>query len=417
MEKIPNINSKIENIRTPEECMRELMGFQFEYLERIDKGIIKKPNINNTKKEYPNQFLKILSEHTSIEGYLADEYIKRLKNVNDREKEDFDFTLGHFVGVITGQICELYLNDKENWKNKTMELLDSKLNELGPVVNDLDKINNKKENRCGLINFDFIKIGNPKNLEKLKTFGLDSNDNYINIHFKNLFEQKQKDPNSKAPSLSESLNLLAEKIVDEYPQTKAIIGRSWMMDSVIVEKLKFKVFDRHDNSVYTNGSFWGQFIDQNGNIKKDEMDKFLNTGEAKFYLAEGIMMVNDFLKEYLPEDKKKNGYVKLMDYTDEAKKFEKEINEIKLNIDKNFKNFSYDELIMIIRSNEIISNYLDTEEGKEFLRMFKYMKEIGVKSMDNLEYEDRDRIKNNFNSFLDKHKNESVEKEVFIGNK
>ena len=104
-----------------------------------------------------------------------------------------------------------------------------------------------------------------------------------------------------------------------------------------------------------------------------------------------------------------------MEYTDEAKNFSKEIDEILFKINKDFKILSYDEVVKMVRSNKIVSDYLDTENGQEFLKMFKQLKDSGLKSMDDLIYEDKDRIKNNFNSFLNKHKSESIEKEVFIG--
>ena len=313
------------------------------------------------------------------------------------------------------QIYELYLEGNDNWKSRAIGLLDSKVKELGPVVNDLDELSNKKENKCGLISFDFDKIGDPKNIEKLNALGLNSYDDYINIHFKSLFEQKMKDPSVNINQMHESLSLLADRIIDEYPQTKAIIGRSWIMDSVVGKRLKFKIFDKHEGSVFSSSGFWGQFIDENGYIKKDEMNEFLSTGEAKFYPTEALMIIEDFLKEYLPENRKINGYVKLMEYTDEAKKFSKEIDEILFKINKDFKILSYDEVVKMVRSNKIVSDYLDTENGQEFLKMFKQLKDSGLKSMDDLIYEDKDRIKNNFNSFLNKHKSESIEKEVFIG--
>ena len=417
MEKMSNINSNMEKIRTPEEYIGELMGFQLEYVERLfqKENPIRKPEIE-TKDEYKNEFIKILAEFTSIRGYLQDEYCKRLSNPEDVKRDDFDYNRGLFIGEILLKIDGLYKEDKNTWKERTVELLDNKLNDLGPVVNDLDKLFNKKENRCGLINFDISKIDKSEDIEKLKNFNfnLDSFDDCMNIHFRNLFEQKRDDPSCNISSIERSFSLLSERIVDEYPQVKAIIGRSWLMDSVIAEKYKFTVFNRRENYVNDNNGFWGQFVDENGHIKKVEIKKFLDTGKAKYCLAEGFMFVKDFLKEYLPEERKKNGRVKLMDYTDEAKRFGEEINEILHKIEKDFKILSYEEIIEMVRSNNIMSDYLNTEEGQEFLKMFKRFKESGLRSMDELEYDGRERIRNNWNSFLNKHKSELAEKEVDI---
>ena len=120
MEKIPNINSNIEKIRTLEECINELIIFQLEYIEKVDKDLIKIPNTNNSKEKFPNNFLKILTDHTSIEGYLEDEYLKRLSNPEDRKKDDFNYKKGYFVRGVMSQIYELYLEGNDNWKSRAI---------------------------------------------------------------------------------------------------------------------------------------------------------------------------------------------------------------------------------------------------------------------------------------------------------
>ncbi len=414
MEKIQNLSSKVENIRTPEECEKELIGFQLEYLEKVELDPTKRPKINNTKKEYSNDFSKILREHTSIENYLNDEYIKRLPDIKKEwGTSDFEYKRGLFVGDITNKIHELYLNNIGNWKSEAMELIDNEINRLGPVVNDLDKINSEKQNRCGLINFNVGPIGDPKNLEKLESLGLNSYDDYINIHFKDLYKQKLNGTYSGISDIKKSFSLLAEKIVDEYPQIKAVIGRSWLMDSKFGEMFKFEIFDRHENSVFTTGGFWGQFIDENGYIKKDKIRKFLDTGKAPFYPAEGIMKVEDFLDEYLPEERKRKGNIKLREISPESKKGKVEIDQTIKKVKDNWFKLSFEELFSMVESNPFLAEFYKTEDGRKHKELMREFKKSGISTMDDFVYDHREDINDKFNQYLNSYQYDYKDKDFY----
>jgi hypothetical protein len=208
----------------------------------------------------------------------------------------------------------------------------------------------------------------------------------------------------------QSLEKIACEIVDKYQYIKAIIGKSWLIDSPIGKRVGFTKYDQ--DSTLRNGGFWGQFINEKGQINKERIKKFLETGEADYYVSMGFIKTEDFLRKYLPKDRR--GWIKLENRTKEASEFIKDFNDIFKEINTKFTDLSFEDILLIMNRNIIFSNYLKTNEGKKILDMFKKTKELKVKSLDDLEFEGKDEIREKLKEFIKKSGSIYINKEVFI---
>lgn len=127
---------------------------------------------------------------------------------------------------------------------------------------------------------------------------ISAEDEVVEIHVTPLAEQVEDNKISAVNIFSQdSFRELATSIKENSPNAKYIIGRSWLMDTPIARRAGFSVADSSD--VHPSGlMFWGQFIDQKGNVKEKEYADFLETGVAPHQVKLGYIKVADFLKKY-----------------------------------------------------------------------------------------------------------------------
>ena len=129
--------------------------------------------------------------------------------------------------------------------------------------------------------------------------GLHKDDSYIELHIEALADLKNARANDIQNLFSkDSLHGLAVRINSAYRDSKMIIGESWLMDTPIAKRIGFTVLPKDLGIVYDQ-SFFGQFIDQDGNISKDRAREFLTTGEAPYKRKLGYIKTEDFLAKYL----------------------------------------------------------------------------------------------------------------------
>jgi len=406
------IENSIDNSRRFENVQEELFDYQLQYVEKLEKGEIKEnskeDNWGDEESEYmrhkkifedslKNTFQKRLFKYTYLEHQLLQEYLKRKEN-----RKFFNDWFKDFINNVN----IIYLGDNKNWKEGTLRLIKDELKKIGPIL-DLDKKKeevSETEKNAGLINFD---LGNSSGLEE---FGIKKDDTCVYIHFEDLSKQKGKNTEINNIFSGESLSKLAIKIIEECPEAKAVIGRSWLVDSPIGKRIGFNVYKKYEN-VVDNPSFWGQFINEKGEINKQKMEKFLETGKGDYYPAQGFINIEDFLRKYLPKERR--GVIKLRDLSEDSKRFKEEKNKVIQEIDNNFADLSYEEIERISKGS-VISDFFENRDGEEFLSLIKKMKEQGLKSMNDLNDERINYLKNSFNSYFIKKETEYVEREVLI---
>ena len=378
------------------ELLDKMIGFELEYVERI---FLKKiPPLSEYSET--DDFSKLVENCTEIPS--------RIGRCVHRESNTGDADFLRLKEKIMSEICDLYQSDHEHWIERTNGLLEKELKEYEDAERKKEKESRyNKENKAGLIDFNMeTDLGH-----LLPGSGISDSDICLQIHFEDFYKQQNGD--TKNLFSSKSLEKLALKIVDEHPETKAIVAQSWLVDTAVAKRIGFTVYDRDFDISAVGGSFWGQFIDSNGQIKSNEILKFIKTGEPPYRTVAGAIMVEDFLSKYLPEDRR--GKIILKEQTEESRKFTEDVNRISQGI-KKWDDLSFDEIVTLLNSSSLLADFFKTFPGQGFVKMLKKGKELNLKRDDlrYFNYPDRDKFNDAFNQFIKENRSKFKEKEVII---
>ena len=233
--------------------------------------------------------IKILERYTGIIGRLASQFSETI----ERDKRDVsrEERIKTFKESVIGNINEIVSNSEGGELWMALERY---------ISDQFDKLGEKPErppkNSVGLIHFN-----ERHGVIGLENRGFKEEDDFLEVHFEKLFKTDQKFLGHE--EIKRELSKIAEIIVERYPQTRAIIGTSWILDNPIAKRLGFKIAGEKQvpqNSMDT----WYQFIDKNGQIDQKRLDEAMKTGELPFKSVFGYMPVEEFLAKYLPKDKR-----------------------------------------------------------------------------------------------------------------
>jgi hypothetical protein len=255
-----------------------------------------------------------------ISFLFAAEKFKVLKEVEDDLR--FSFVLEKYSTLLQ-DLSNCYLNDKkEGDALGKIEALKQKADELyseggAEAVYDYLSLEREKwrepkeepeqeieeteevEEKFGLVKHNISDaFGNgcenlPEIFEKI---GITDYDKIMVIHIDEAFKNRGK------IDFKDGFAKLAAKIKNETPFIRAILGRSWLVDSGVAEKIGFNKLeiDFSQNGYDT----WLQFIDKDGQISKSRFEELLASGEIPHKTTAGYIMTEDFLKKYLPEEER-----------------------------------------------------------------------------------------------------------------
>ena len=389
-------NSVEEHEKILAEKMTEI---QLKYVDRLTQGkILPLDEISEEKVDIKN-IRTLLSEYTWILSELTHQYDIRTGGEFDKNGRDL------FKEKIVNSISIFFKEDPQNWVEKTEQFMKDEIEKLGSVQKKEKQNDNQDIRRVGLIEF-----GVGDDLGGLLSKPDMKDDSYISIHFPEFYKQKKDEAkNLFSTNPSDSFKELALKIIEKYPETKAIIGESWLMSTPIAKRIGFTVIDRN-SKMGLGGQFWGQFINSNGQIDNERVSKFLETGEPPYRVSTGIIMVEDFLKKYLP--KKKCGKITLKDlnydFNEEYKKESETANKVFENWDKS----TEEDIDKVFFENKIFGDFLETKEGEGFDLLLKGFKKDNRKKEEVKEDNKFIEYREAFKLFVDKRK--FIDKEVVI---
>lgn len=358
MEKFGN---NIEREINHESVREKILGLQFQYIKNIEDGKVKKIG-----EKQPNSVKEMIFKYTELYDYIYSELEKR----GDFSAEE----LVKFRESVIDEISNLYKNNSNNLINDTRDIINRKLDELGPI--DPDKIwHGKNKNEAGVLKYDVNELRRSRNIdsEKLKKFGFSPFDASMEIHLDSLFDQKHKDDSVVNIFSKDSLAKTAEIIIEKYSEVRLLLANSWLVDNnAIRERIGFVAYDQVDCPV-NNPGFWGQFIDQNGNINEKRAKTFLDTGVPEFYLTKGFIKTEDFLKKYLPEDKR--GIIDLKELNPE---YDKNFNEMVDTIFNRWNECTISDIDNFFNTNKYFREFVDKKYGQEFVEYIKEAKEKNI---------------------------------------
>ncbi len=358
-----------QSIEEHEKILEEKMTkIQLQYVDRLSQGKILPINKTIEGDNIDVKDLSVLfSRCTWIPEELKHQYDNRIGGEFDKNARNL------FQRKIMDNISVFFKEDHKNWIEKTEEFIKNEIEKLGPIQKKEEQDNNQDTRKVGLIEF-----GIEDNLGELLSKLDMKDDRYISIHFPEFYKQKKDGiKNLFSVNSIDSFKKLALKIINDYPEAKAVVGESWLMDTPIAKRIGFIVSD-YSSRRKLGGQFWGQFINSDGQIDNERVSKFLETGIPPYKVSIGIIMVEDFLKKYLPEDRRGKIILKDLNQNFNNEEFEKEI-EIANKVFENWDKSTEEDINMVFCENKILGDFLKRKKGEGFdllLKNFKKDKKI-----------------------------------------
>jgi hypothetical protein len=181
----------------------------------------------------------------------------------------------------------------QDWRRDVLARIDDEMERLKPMLRPEPPV---EKRRAGLLNY------NAKDrMEGLERYGIRPQDECLEIHFEEAYKQPNADIGPRA--VQDSFARLAEVIVDELPQTRAVVGRSWLIDHPLGRRLGFTVVKEREHGA-RGPATWLQFIDKNGQIDRRKLERLIETGEPPYKERSGVIPVEEFLRMYLPAERR-----------------------------------------------------------------------------------------------------------------
>ncbi len=299
-----------ENLENHEQLLTsKLQKVQFTYVDRIAKGEIEP--IDASEKGKPIE--ELMRRYTSLNQYVTDAvYAKRKYPL---KPDEHDALLDDLVVTLS----QLHDEKPETWTDEVPGIIEYKVTSF--ISNNPEESDEKMKyairhggdrevQKAGLIGYELSLSG-----ERFQNVpGVSKVDKVIRLHFTEFYKQKSQSDGEKIENIfsSKSFEKLAVAIVEKYPEVKLLTGSSWLLDTPIAKRIGFTITKRETES-HTGYAFWLQFIDSSGQINTERIKQLLETGKPPYVEATGYISVIDFLKKYLPDQKRGTVTLKELD--------------------------------------------------------------------------------------------------------
>ncbi len=246
--------------------------------------------------------------------------------------------------------------------DKISQLIDAKRDNIKKYleVEDLKEAErNARKGSTKVLNFNkitSIERDADKKYQDLEKYGFSKADHFVEVHVEDFYNTGEKNLGSEL--ISSDLGVVAEYILDKEPEAAAVIGKSWLLDTPLADRLGFKKIA--DNNIKQNDfSTWLQFIDKNGQIDHKRFKALLKTGELPYQSIKGYILTEEFLSRYLPAHRR--GVVMLKELNKDREVFwnqlQQEAQSIKTDWDDLLKN--HGDIEGFLNSNKTLNKLFD----------------------------------------------------------
>jgi hypothetical protein len=167
---------------------------------------------------------------------------------------------------------------------------------------EVNRAEARDKGQLGIYKYNLMKKDNVSRqiLEKMEAVGFSANEEYFEIHLPASYESEEK---LTPENIKKYTAKLAELIVDEYPQARGVVGTSWLLDRAALRRFYgFKVVAECKPN-------WSQFIGEDGQVNAERVEELIQTGELPHKNIFAVVDIVDFLKKFLPQERR--GQIKL----------------------------------------------------------------------------------------------------------
>ncbi len=312
LEKFQHIGERID-VESPEE--REEVLY-----ERINEISIiyaeqKYQEIVGDNKEY--KFSDAIKNFTPLRNSI----MHAVYNFKDYSHQKYEEKVDKFMEGFYDELDSIH--DREGFNTSDLlELVGIKREALVDYLelSGSEKRESKKKERdtkiLGYNQINGLSISDGGRYGDLQKLGFSKIDRAMEVHVDDFYRSGQDSLGSDL--INQDLSVIAENIIDECPEAVAVVGRSWLLDTPLAKRIGFKDYDSDDID-QNDLSTWLQFIDRDGQINQKRFNSFIESGKLPFKSKKGYIPVEDFLRRYLPENRK--GKVVLKKLNEEKKEF------------------------------------------------------------------------------------------------
>jgi hypothetical protein len=316
IEKFPSIEQKIET-----EDKKERYERLIENIEKISLLYAAKKFKEKNEHNDAYLFSQAVQEFTPTKNVVENpiNFLSEFDYSGNKEKLD-----AFFVDIFS-EIDKIY-NPQENNVEDVFSFIISQRNNIKKYfsVENLENKENKNRDknvkifRFNELNGAFSDNNNRYNI--LEKYGFSKFSTFLELHVINVYESDDSKLGLKL--IENDFNEIAKYIVDSKPNVAAVVGRSWLLDTPLSDRLGFNKIEQEnqkEESSLNDFSTWIQFIDKDGEMSQGRLKKLLEKGELPHRSVLAYMPVEDFLQKYLPVEKR--GKLTLKKLDEEKNKF------------------------------------------------------------------------------------------------
>ena len=283
-----------------EKLLRDrMLCVQFEYMVKLLKG---EPFIDGSV--VSDTFEEAIVKYTRLERDIRTAYTKRTGkhaySEDGKHTEEYDV----LVKGIFSEINKDYTQNPDAFPDihRINQVTEDSINALPEGEGG----ENHKDKREKVGSVEYSVVHGPKGFEE---YGISKDDDCVELHF---IPPAQREDGRTSGVLSlrknieESFGRIARRVKEEHLTAKAVTANSWLLDPKIkfAQKLGFKGLSQYGGTGFIrSNAFWGQFIDENRQVKEGEVQKFLETGIPKYRATLGYIPIEEFLEKYGEEKK------------------------------------------------------------------------------------------------------------------
>jgi hypothetical protein len=279
------------------------------------------------KREEPNyKFHEALKDYTEIPWNI----VKGLRRLEGFDLNDHKKSLDLFLASFFEKIDLLY-EEVGFDLDRILELVEVA---KGSVAQYLGVENYKKieikdgpeeKGENGLVyfeNIDSIGGSDDGRWSGLKKVGFSKYSKLTEIHVRDFYKTGR--DRAGLELIKKDLERVAVSIIDKAPDTAAVVGASWLMSTPIAKALGFIKIPGEDDSDEerlrrgekrkreNDPSTWSQFVGKDGQINQKRFDEFQATGKIPFKSVKAYIPVEDFLRRYLPTERRGEVVLKVL---------------------------------------------------------------------------------------------------------
>lgn len=140
-------------------------------------------------------------------------------------------------------------------------------------------------------------------LPQMEGTGFDPEGKFLRMHVSSLHTLNRTDLLSV---LRRELHEIAKSIVNNYPDSQAIVGMSWLLDSPVAHRIGFTVLEGVETDEDTI-ALRGQLISSDGTINRERSQMYIETGKLPYKMRFGYIPTNEFLSRYLNTEDEEEG--------------------------------------------------------------------------------------------------------------